>query len=124
MLNKSIPYNLKELAIQKVKLRPAEASALMKILTFANLKRLSLVQLNINSEGSFAMFLEYLKMCQLEDLDLRDSKVSHDQFMQVLDVLKHNKQLRSLNIAHNNLIKPTKARLDKRLAKRNNFAEV
>ena len=43
MLNKKIPYNLKELSIDKIKMKPAGIKQLMSILTFASLKRLSLV---------------------------------------------------------------------------------
>ena len=45
----------------------------MQILTFASLKKLQLVKLNIKDEVSFKIFLDYLKMSSLEDLDVTNS---------------------------------------------------
>ena len=50
----------------------------MQVLTLANLKKLSLDRLDVSSEKSLQYFLEYLKVAELEDLDLRDSKVNSD----------------------------------------------
>ena len=114
MLNKRIPYNLKELVLQKIKLRPNEAQTLMQILTLANLKRLSLDRLNISNSQSLSYFLEYLKVAELEDIDLRDSTVSNDQFLEIVHVISRNKKLRFLNLSSNNLVKPIKDRFDRK----------
>ena len=73
MLNKKIPYNLKELSIEKIKLNTSDLKQLMQILTFASLKKLQLVKLNIKDEVSYKIFLDYLKMSSLEDLDVTNS---------------------------------------------------
>ncbi len=56
------------------------------------------------SEQSFFEFVNYLRSCQLEELDLRDSRVTADQFLNMFDVLKGNRKLKWLNLAHNNLV--------------------
>ena len=56
------------------------------------------------SEDSFNVFLEYIKKCQLEELDLKDSRVTAQQFLSMLEVLKANKKLRFLNLSYNNLV--------------------
>ena len=60
MLNKKIPYNLKELSIEKIKLNTSDLKQLMQVLTFASLKKLQLVKLNITDDVSFKIFLDYL----------------------------------------------------------------
>ena len=76
MLNKKIPYNLKELTIEKIKLNSSDLKQLMQVLTFASLKKLQLVKLNITDEVSFKIFLDYLKMSSLEDLDVTNSQIT------------------------------------------------
>ena len=48
--------------------------------------------------------MEYSRKCNLEELDLRDSKVTSQQFVTFLDVLKSNKTLKYLNLGYNNLV--------------------
>ena len=57
------------------------------------------------NKESFDKFLEYVERCMLEELDIRDSRVTPDQFSEMLEVLKSNKYLKFLNLSHNNLVK-------------------
>ena len=76
----------------------------MNTLNSSNLRKLQLFQLNMDRD-SFGKFLEYVERCMLEELDLRDSRVTPEQFTQMLEVLKSNKHLKYLNLSHNNLVK-------------------
>ena len=75
----------------------------MNTLNSSNLRKLQLIQLNMNEE-SFNQFLEYVRKCQLEELDLKDSRVTAAQFLQMLEVLRSNKKLKYLNLSYNNLV--------------------
>lgn len=75
----------------------------MNTLTSSSLRKLSLSEMNLNEE-SFNTFVNYLRKCQLEELEIRDSRVTAIQFLVMLDVLKNNKSLRFLNLSHNNLV--------------------
>ena len=84
-------------------MKPQMTSNLMNTLNSSNLRKLQLIQLNMNEE-SFAQFLEYVRKCQLEELDLKDSRVTAAQFLQMLEVLRGNKKLKYLNLSYNNLV--------------------
>ena len=106
LLAKRFPNNLAELTIEGIKLKPQLTTNLMNSLNSSNLRKLQLIQLNMTDE-SFNQFVEYVRKCQLEELDLRESKVTAAQFLTMLEVLKNNKQLKWLNLSHNNLVSAT-----------------
>lgn len=103
LLQKRFPHNLDELKIEGINLKPQLTTTLMNTLNSSNLRKLQLIQLNMNAD-SFGSFMDYIQKSQLEELDLQDSKVTAAQFLNMLMILASNKKLKYLNLSHNNLV--------------------
>lgn len=56
------------------------------------------------NEESFGYFVTFMEKCMLEELDLRDSRVTSSQFSILLEILRKNKTIKFLNLKDNNLV--------------------
>ena len=73
-----------------MQLKPILCHKLMTHLSSASLRKLQLFQIGMR-EDSFTKFLEFLRKSQLEQLDVRDSRVTAAQFLTMLELLKSNR---------------------------------
>ena len=105
LLAKSIPYHLQELRISGCHLTPQITSQLIEVITKKSyLKQFELSKDIMSDDDALGVAEFCMASKNLEDLDLSANDLLPKAMDILLSVIRENKKLLFLNIAHNNLI--------------------
>lgn len=102
-LHKRQPYHLSELCLINCKMASAEARALMDHLLCSNLRRLSLVDANLDEESMKAIVELVARSRCLIELDISWNSLRPVCFAELFEVLRDNRRLVSLNLSWNQI---------------------
>ena len=98
-----IPNNMSELRIVNCKISAADTAALLEGLRTTQLRRLSLVQANLNQDNLHHLLKMLTSLESLCDLDISWNSLSSRCMSKLLKVLSKNRLLQNLDISWNNI---------------------